>query len=417
MESQSGIKKILFSEPLKLFAIFIGILISVIFLYFIASLLSKISTKPTVDAITAARLQVLNKRLESLQGTQSSIYTISLPDNQNLLLNYQVAGCRLAGYLGPLQDGVFKEEDAVRLALAAGNRLFVLEISALAENPTEPLLIARDSGGYKRALNDGSIKKVCSALASTGCAGYIPDPLIVVLYFHDAPSVTTNPSGYIEYLSKVAMALQPLIPHHLGLTNVGNFTRQGMETSLFSYSTDFYKNKVIIMTNAKTTYFRDLTQIGINRRIPQNKDLDFFVHARLYNQASGGDLGITEIAPSGTSPRAIITDDAYFLTTPPDRINETNNLTRNTFTIVMKKDPTYLPTPEQATLLLSTYGVSCIPTDTFGDSGKGLFKEFTKNLFIAKPITLRFTKPAPIVPNVPNPALDARGGNLVAPVL
>jgi hypothetical protein len=413
----SAIKTTLFSEPTTLIVTFIIVVIVIVGLYLIASKLSTLSSKPTVDAVTAARLQVLNKRLQHLQGTQKSIYTTSLPDNQNLLINYQVAGCRLAGYLGPLQDGVYKEEDAVRLALAAGNRLFVLEISALEENPTEPLLVARDSGGYKRALNDGSIKKVCSALASTGCTGYITDPLIIVLYFHDAPSVTKNPSGYIEYLSKVAKALQPLIPHHLGLTNVGNFTRQGMESSLFSYSSDFYKNKVIIMTNANTTYFRDPTQIGINRKIPQNQDLDFFVHARIYKQASGGDLGITEIAPAGRSPRAIITDDAYFLTTPPDRIGETINLTRNTFTIVMKKDPTYIPTAEHATLLLSTYGISCIPTDSFDDSGKGLLKEFTKNLFIAKPITLRFTKPASIVPSVPNPALDARGGNLVAPSL
>lgn len=413
----STIKTTLFSEPIKLIVILIVIVLVVIGIYLIASRLSKLSSKPTVDAITAARLQVLNDKLEKLQGTQSSIYTTSLPDNQNMLINYQVAGCRLAGYLGPLQDGVYKEDDAVRLALAAGNRLFVLEISALDENPTVPLLVARDSMGYKRALNDGSIKKVCSALASTGCTGITTDPLIVVLYFQNAPSISKNPSGYLSYMSSVAKALQPLIPNHLGLTNVGNFTRQGMESTLFSYPTDFYKNKVIILTNANTTYFRDPRQIGVNRDIAQNEDLDFLVHARLYKQEGGGALGITELSPAGQSARAIIVDDSYFLTTPPDRLGGIINLTRNTFTIVMKKDVTYIPTEEQANLLLTTYGVSCIPTDPFSETGAGILKPFAKNLFIAKPIQIRFTKQAPIVPSVPNPALDARGGNLVAPKL
>jgi hypothetical protein len=398
-------------------AVVISVILLIVLIVVISRKLSKLSSKSTVNNITASRLRALNTKIEPLQGTQSSIYTTSLPDNQNLLINYQTAGCRLAGYLGPLQDGVYSEDEAVRLALAAGNRLFVLEISALEENPTEPLLIARDSMGYKRALNDGSIKKVCSALASKAWSRGVTDPLIVVLYFQNAPSISKNPSGYISYLSKVAKALQPLIPNHLGLTNVGNFTRQGMESTLFSYSTEFYKNKAIILTNANTTYFRDPTQVGVNRDIAQNEDLDFFVHARLYKQDGGGNLGITEISPAGQSAKAIIADDSYFLTTPPDRLGGMINLTRNTFTIVMKKDVTYIPTEEQVKLLLTTYGVSCIPTDPFSENGAGILKPFAKNLFIAKPIPIRFTKQAPIVPSVPNPALDARGGNLVAPKL
>jgi hypothetical protein len=398
-------------------AVVISVILLIVLIVVISRKLSKLSSKSTVNNITASRLRALNTKIEPLQGTQSSIYTTSLPDNQNLLINYQTAGCRLAGYLGPLQDGVYSEDEAVRLALAAGNRLFVLEISALEENPTEPLLVARDSMGYKRALNDGSIKKVCSALASKAWSKGVTDPLIVVLYFQNAPSISKNPSGYISYLSKVAKALQPLIPNHLGLTNVGNFTRQGMESTLFGYSTDFYKNKAIILTNANTTYFRDPTQVGVNRDIAQNEDLDFLVHARLYKQDGGGNLGITEISPAGQSAKAIIADDSYFLTTPPDRLGGIINLTRNTFTIVMKKDVTYIPTEEQVKLLLTTYGVSCIPTDPFSENGAGILKPFAKNLFIAKPIPIRFTKPAPIVPSVPNPALDARGGNLVAPKL
>ena len=90
---------------------------------------SSISSPTTVKNTNKDRVALLNNRIEPLIGTKKSIYDSPLPENQSLLLNYQVNSCRLAGYLSPLQDGVFAEEDAVRLALGSGCRLFVIEIS------------------------------------------------------------------------------------------------------------------------------------------------------------------------------------------------------------------------------------------------------------------------------------------------
>jgi hypothetical protein len=370
-----------------------------------------ISSPSTVKRTKNDRVALLNKRIEPLINTKKSIYDSPLPENQSLLLNYQVQSCRLAGYLSPLQDGVFAEEDAVRLALGSGCRLFVIEISK--GHNGRPALIARDSMGYKRSLNEGSIAKVCSALAS-GSRG--EDPLILALYFYNAPDKAKDPKAYLNYLSQVAKALAPLIPNHLGLTGVGDFTRQKKESELFTFAPEFYKNKVLILCNIDTSLFRDPTTVGVTKKFSPNEDLDFFVHCRLYKQEAGGDLGMTTTATGGSAAKAVICNDSYFLLTPPDKVEGVVNSTRNQFTIVLKSDPSYMPSKEVSKRLLDSFGIHSIPVslDSSVDTTLAAFK---KNIYRAKPLSLRFTKPVPIVPKVPNKALDANGGSVVAPKL
>ena len=370
---------------------------------------AKVSTPTTVKNSVRDRIAILNNQIEPLSGTKKSIYnTPPLPEDQRLLLNYSVQGCRLAGYLGPLQDGTFAEEDAVRLALASGCRLFTIEIN---KGPSgRPVLVASDKSGYKRSLNEGSIKNVCDALAK-GIKG--DDPLIISLYFIDAPNKTKDPGGYLTFLSHVAKALSPLIPSHLGLTSAGDFTRQKKEAELFTFMPEFYKNKVIILCNVDTSSFRNPSLVGVNKTFQPNEDLDFFVHCRLYKMDAGGELGLTTVPTGTVSAKALICDDSYFLLTPPDKIDSVINMTRNTFTIVMKKDPTYIPSKEVVARLFHSFGVNSVPIQLGGAESV----DFKNAMYVAKDIALRFTKPSPIVPTVPNPALNANGGTIVAPKL
>ena len=391
----------------------VGVALIVIITIYIIVLVSrkaaKISTPSTVKNMQRDRTAILNNLIEPTIGKKTGLFDVPLPDNQDLLLNYNVMGCRLAGYLDPLQDGVFDEENAVRLGLATGCRLFIIEIS---HGPGgQPALVARDGMGYKRSLNEGSVAKVMSALATGSTSG---EPLIVVLYFHDAPDKSKNPGDYLNFLSLVAKALTPLIPNHLGLTSVGDFTRQKKEVDLFTYGPEFYRDKVLILCNVDTSAFRNPAQLGVTRTFSPNEDLDFFVHCRLYKADGGGELGLTEAIGSGstghTAPKALLADDSYFLLTPPDRVGSVVDMTRNTFVIVMKKDPSYVPSDEQADLLLNKYGIQCIPLGL--DS---LSQSSFPATWAAKNIALRFTKPQPIVPTVPNPKLDANGGSIVSP--
>jgi len=391
------------------FYVGIGVLvvITIIIITIVATKARKLATPSTVKKVQRDRIAILNGLIEPIAGKKKNIFDIekTVPENQQLLINYCMNSCRLAGYLGPLQDGVFGEEDAVRLGFAAGCRLFVVEISEGEDG--RPALIARDSMGYKRSLNNGSVSKLFSAMATSSGRG--DQPLLLALYFHDAPR---NMDKYLSFLSQVAVALEPLIPYHLGLTDVGDFTRQKKANELFTYEPDFYKGKVIIMTNADTSAFRNPAGVGVNRKFSPREDLDFFIHSRIFSLTSG--LGISSSSGSGSGSGAatvVIADDSYFLTTPPDKVASVVNMTRNTFTIVMHKDPSWVPSATVAEALQKTYGVQSIPVPL--DAATLL----VDNTWTVKEPSTRFTKPAPIVPTIPNPKLDARGGSLVAPQL
>ena len=393
---------------------YIGITILVIILIMlivIVTMKSKIVATPSTVAVTvASRVAALNALIEPTAGSQKSLAIVgkNLPQNQQVLINYAPTSCRLAGYLGPLQDGVFAEEDAVRLAYGAGCRLFVVEISKDtslgSEGNTIPLLVARDSAGYKRSLNDGSLAKLFTAFANSPQRQQASDdPLILFLYFHDHPS---DPADNLAYMSRVAVALRPLIPFHLGLTDMGDFTRQKMAASLFTFSPDTYKGKVLILTNAETNGFRDPGSLGVNRTFSPNEDLDFFIHSRVMSLTSM----FGSVTPSSAQPTAILADDTYFTNTPSTNLTTLVNMTRNTFTIVMRPDPSWTPSTQLQNTLFSTYGVNSIPMPLEGATATGV-------AWTVKEAATRFTRPAPIVPTVPNTQLDARGGVIVAPSL
>ena len=400
------------ATPKMLLYIGIGliVLITIIVITIVSRNAAKVSSPSTVKTVIRDRTALLNATIEPTAGKKKSIYEMPLPEDQSLLLNYQPISCRLAGYLDPLQDGAFAEADAVRLGLAAGARLFILEISRGSDE--RPVLVARDSMGYKRSLNNGSIQKVCENLVNK-----TDEPLILVLYIHDAPDKTKNPEAYLSFLSQIAKALEPIIPQHIGLTSVGDFTRQKKENELFAFSPNFYKGKIIVLCNADTSGFRDPARLGVKRTFSPKEDLDFFVHARLYKGEGGGDLGITEAASSagtGTAAKVQIVSDSYFLLTPPDKVSSAINTTRNTFTIVMKKDPTFSPSDKVTDILYKTYGVQSIPLPL---SVLATRSATATASWTPKDIPLRFVKPKPVIPTVPNPQLDAKHGVVVAPKL
>lgn len=393
------------------------VLLALVITYIVFMSRVKLATPDTIRTVATQRIAVLNQQIEPTANSVQSISSVgtTLSDAEQLLINYSPKACRLAGFLWPLQDGVFSESDAVRLALDTGARFFTLEISALETDPTRPRLVARDVAGYKRSLNDGSISATIKALASKAFApGYAQsqDPLIIFLYFHDSPNPGTDAAGYLTYLSTVAKALKPLVPYHLGQTTVGDFTRQKMASQLFFFSPDFYSGKVILLTNADTSGFRNPASIGVKRTFSPADDLDFWTHAQVFTKEGAVSLGITATAGTGTAtgaaanPSVIVCDQSYFTMTPSDQMATVVNLTRNTYTIVMEADPTWIPSDQT---LLTTYGAQTTPVNVFDSS------QTSATGWTLKPEALRYQTPAPIVPTIPNPALNANGGSIIAP--
>lgn len=381
------------------------VLIVIIIVPIVISKSSHLASPSTVASTKKDRIASLTKVIEPIVGKKKNLYELpGLPDNMSLLLNYNLIGCRLSGYLDPLQDGVFAEEDAVRLALNAGCRLFILEISN--DTNGNPALVARDSTGIKRSLNNGSINKVCTALTGAEKGS---DPIIVVLYFNNTPNKTTEPEKYLMFLSQVARALEPLNTTHIGLTSVGDFTRQKKASELFTFAPEFYKQKTIILCNADTSPFRNPGQLGVTRKFLPAEDLDFLVHARISKPDGVGIMGVTETVPGS---KIQIVDESYLLLTPPDKVASAVDMIRNTFTIVMKRDPNYNPSKDVSKILFETYGVNCTPVCM-----NTLAVNKSNSTYTPKNQPLRFIKPAPIVPTVPNRKLDANGGSVITPKL
>ncbi len=388
------------------------------------------STPENIQLVQTKQLTQLNVRWGALMQGKTGLSSASdpIPADQRLLINTNVLGTRLTGYLGPYNSGAFDEDSATRLALSTGARCLVLEIDH-EQGEQEPLLIYRDAWGFKQSLNVGSIGKVAKSIAGRAFTpandsappAVASDPLFLVLYFVRTPNPSTQPRDYIRFLAKVAEQLQPLTNVCLGQTPQGDFRRQALESQLFFTPLSVVSKRIICMTNADTTPFRRLGPLGLAGEIGAKQDLDLLIHARLYSRESPSGLGVTSTPTSSTAPAAVITSPQYWLTIPPDRLADAVSNTKQAWTLVMT------PTADALSLdankvkkLLQEYGVHCIPITIFDapqttDIFTGRDAPYGKTAWTYKPDLIRFIPPRPIVIQKPNPLTNSGGGAVVAP--
>jgi hypothetical protein len=363
--------------------------------------------------------------------SQYNIYTSNLqeasklwsgvPQNQRLLINANMIGVRLAGYLGPFVDGVFSEDSAVSTALMTGARVIFIDIDVDSVT-NKPTLVYRDANGFIKSLNNGSIKNVAKAINDRGFSSYSSSvpidvrglPMIVVLYFHKTPDIVQQPNEYIKFLIQVSKELQAIQPNLLAQTAQGDFRRQNMDTQLFFQPMKTYRNKIILLCNVDTSILRNAASYGIYDLGPGG-DLDLLVHARLYSQQSGTSFGSTSMVSGTKPPAAILTQPDYFINMPPEKRSDSILLTKKCFTITMNSDPSIVTTKPMLDSLIANYGVNCVPLVHFMDM-KDLAPYFAignlyeKSSVLAKSQQLRFVPPEPIVTQVPNSNMNTQGG-------
>ena len=418
---------------------FIYIIFAVIVLYLFGLLIQTIfqnyrmtSTPDNIARIKSIQSSVLEMRwIGVTQGKKGLSQAFEgVPKEQQLLINANVQGARLLGYLGPHGAGVFDEDTGVRLALASGARCLIIEIDRMVDS-YEPLLMYRDGWGVKRSLNLGSINRVAKSISgrafvasNDGTPSYLSsDPLFVVLYFVSAPSPSDVPREYVRFMAKVARAIQPLGRYLVGQTPQGDFRRQNMESELFYLDYKLFSNHIVLLTNADTSGFRRLDSLGLGGEISKEDDLDLMVHARLYSRESPSGLGISG-APSGSQqPAAVITSIGYWLNTPPDRLADAVSQTKKSWTIAMPPVSTDTNTiaSDKLKTLMTSYGVQSIPVSIFTgeDSLKGVVlgndAPFTPNAWVAKPLLIRYIPPPLIAIAKPIPETNAGGGAMRSP--
>ncbi len=342
--------------------------------------------------------------------------TLSIPPlaaDEKALINYSVLTCNNAGYMGPRENGVFSEDNAVRIAYRAGARAFVLRIDTTKASKS-PQLVVRNLGGNKISNNTGSIKKTINAIANYAPTGASSEPIIVILFFNNLPSKNPYSPVSQRFMEEVASALQALKTRHLGMTPHGDFRRQQLADKLFIYDRSEFDGKFIILTNVDTNVFRE-------KKVSADRDLDLWVHARLYADTTAG-IGVTEVPKNAKMVSPRLETPSYFINVPDERLTTTLARTKVEWTMAMDGiTPKQTPSRENLALMLDKIGVSCVPLDLFDDNVKALLEGgmaedyYGRVSWRPKMPELRYKVPKPITLASPNQKLDAKGGLLPVP--
>ena len=405
---------------LILIAAIIGITYGIVYLFKISR---SMSNSDNITRIAQSQNNILLEQYSFIFNNSQAASKIwsGIADKERLLINMNMTGIRLGGYLGPFKDGVFSTDEAINTGLRTGARVLFIDIE-YNKKTSKPELVYRDSEGYIRSLNTATVKQVAKSISERAFSVYsdsvpvnIRDlPLIVVLYFHSTPDIVKKPVEYITFLSDVSKELQVIQPYILGQTPQGDFRRQNMDTQLFFQPMSVFKNKIILLCNVDTTLLRKPSDYGAPDFGPTG-DLDLLVNARIYSQESGTSFGASSVVRGTTPPAAIITKPEYFLKMPPENRAEAILLTKKCFTITMNPDDSVVTNVEDLNSLITDYGVNCVPFVHFMDM-KSLTPYFAignlyeKTSVLAKSQQLRFVIPDPIITKVPTKAMNTNGG-------
>ena len=356
--------------------------------------------------------------LEDKLRTYGDAVPEDMPAEQQCFVNFYALGCRYPSYVGPAQNGYIDAAVGVTAALQAGCRVFVLDIDYLADCTEEatryfPRLVVRDVQGrlviqasgnqpFCNTSETSNIKAVIYQLVTRAFKGvHSDDPLVLVLYFQRVPPGSASSVTVLDYYAHVAEALGGLRSRMLTNETEGVFYRQKQEGQLLMLPISSYAGRVLVFSNADTSGFRTVTY-------PVERDLDYMVHLRLgYTQTR---LGVTgQEAHFGTLQTV---ED--FTVVPPDRVDDVVASTKQRWTVCLAADP-LAPVPLTTVAAVRGMGVNCVPVNLFDQTVEAI-KGFKGHGWMAKPLKLRYIKPPVVVPGVPNPTMDAKGGALRAPI-
>ena len=276
----------------SLVAAIVGLIIYFIYTKLVAPRLKK---RPTTANILAIQKEQLAKLKDIYTKTDRRVMVSSAPVGsapvakegfidtpttvlglrENFIINYHYIGYKNAGYLGPSIAGVFDEASAMKLGVAAGARVFIMNIE---DYDGVPLLIARDGAGTKRSLNEGNFMKAMNGLMGSAFAEVIEGranplrdaPCILYLRLPKIPS-----KACAKAMAKVLNTVKSQI---LTTNEHGDFTHHRSESRLFLQRPSDVARKLIIVCNQDTSGFDESSKTSTT----MTPDLDYFIHARVW---------------------------------------------------------------------------------------------------------------------------------------
>jgi len=239
------------------------------------------------------------------------------PKTTNTLLNHQSIAVKQVGYIGPAEDdGIFDPDIGISSAIKKGIRFFIFQIDYLDNSKGDDFdkagvatLLYRDKAGTLISRNGATIKSMAQSLARYAFAPNFTDsekPIVIYLHFIRTPNPVRKPEEYVKFMSSVAVALDPLFPKMLGSIPEGNFQRQQNEDTLLNLPLTSMKERVIYMSNADTSIFRNLDTLGM-KPFETKADLDVLVNIRVFAHNKSPALGlVSQVAVGSVVPAAIL---------------------------------------------------------------------------------------------------------------
>ena len=339
-------------------------------------------------------------------------YYEKMPPIQQCFVNFYSLGCRYSYYMGPMSEGYFDPDNAIKYNIKAGCRTFILDIDYLDECVGDtityyPRLVVRDINNRLRikynsnlpicnSPQHSNIKYVCDKINlhafDRATCNNNSDPVIIVLYFLRFPPGSYYSKTVLDYYSNVAKALSPFQDRLLtNEINGGTYYRHKQERRLLTNNIKKYKNKVLIFSNADTSGF-------VHDDAPSystHEDLDYLINLRL--QSSSGALTIVTSYPNISI----------------DKRDKTIEERKLIWTISLSDDPS-IPVNDSLYYKAVEYGVNCVPIVLFDENNDFMFSDklFKSYSYIPKPYLLRHTKPLDYVPYKLSKKYDCDGGNL-----
>jgi len=346
-----------------------------------------------------------------LTGVQNSIGTKTGFQNTNAtpseasfkLVNIQPLSIKHTGFVGPAEKGgSFDPALGIQTAVRSGVSFFTLQIDYLerAQDSSKfdainvPTLVYRDSVGNLISSNGASINAVAKQLATYA---FSPDlgasqyPIIVYLHFVRAPDPLKKPEAYLDFMKKVSQALEPI--HKFILKDSGeNFRRQKSESSLLQLTLTSIPNKIILLSNADTTIFRNSHATGAGVSIVS--DLDSFINMRVYAESSADRIGLTQA--TDTKPSAVLVTYG--------RLNGMSASEKSAFAmkgksrfVIAMPGPLDNPSYSELKSLLNETGVNAIPLNLIGTDAAPINKIISlwssaRPYYMVKPMMLQSYK-------------------------
>ena len=347
-----------------IFSLFIAFVIGII-MYF--SLIKPYAKKNDVQVAKTFADKLGVKIKEGFQAGPPVALT-----NNTTLLNCQSVAVKQAGYIGPVEDGgTFDTDIGISSAIKKGIRFFIFQIDYLDnpksgdfDKPGVATLLYRDKAATLVSKNGATIKSMAQSLARYAFAPNFTDsdkPIVVYLHFVRAPNFIRRPEDYVNFLSSVAVGLEPLFPNTLGSVPEGNFQRQQGEDALLNMPLSSLKQKVIYMSNADTSIFRDLQTLGM-KQFETKADLDALVNIRVFADTRSPVLGpLSQVATEAVVPSAIIVSLNDILSGDKDAFMMKN---KGKYVIVLP-DQGANPDISAVKNLLSDMGVNAIALNLF----------------------------------------------------